>query len=271
MIACLENNKKYIGKSIDIKSRWGRHRWDLKNGSSCNPHLQSAWNLYGEDKFVFKVIEICLEEILSEKEDYYIDHYETLKPEFGYNILTTKILDRKIEERNAPRETTKDHRKNCKPVVSIYTETGDIQEHNNALEMSAYLNLNHSKALECLSTWAGLEAKMKRYTLNGYILIYKDNYTPEENYLERLNNIKRENRLQADAKRVKEKIVVERQPYRPIGKGIKAIKIEDESVTQHISVKGMCRDLNLVHTLVRKCLSEKFTNTQHRGYRFELL
>ena len=61
-IYCIENvvnNKKYIGQSIDIDSRWTGHRRELNKQEHNNNYLQSAWNKYGSDNFKFYVVKIC--------------------------------------------------------------------------------------------------------------------------------------------------------------------------------------------------------------------
>ena len=76
------NNKKYIGSSRNIYSRWYKHRANLRGGYHPNSYLQSAWNKYGEENFHFLILCRCPEESLLETEQNYID---SLKPE--YNIM----------------------------------------------------------------------------------------------------------------------------------------------------------------------------------------
>ncbi len=48
-------NRIYVGKSGEIRVRWGHHKRLLKRGKHANRHMQNLWNKYGEEAFVFKV------------------------------------------------------------------------------------------------------------------------------------------------------------------------------------------------------------------------
>lgn len=85
-VYCILNtitNKQYIGSTSEsFKIRFIHHKWSLKNNKHKNSHLQHAWNKYGEDVFIFKVIEE-VEDMILEREQYWIDQqdFESL-----YNI-----------------------------------------------------------------------------------------------------------------------------------------------------------------------------------------
>lgn len=49
----------YVGQSVNMPKRFKRHISDLKNQKHGNQHLQSSWNKYGGDVFVFKVVSEC--------------------------------------------------------------------------------------------------------------------------------------------------------------------------------------------------------------------
>lgn len=76
------NGHRYIGSSANIHTRWRSHRNRLRRGSHHSRHLQHAWDLYGEARFAFSVIEQCSQSSLILREQFYIS---TLRPE--YNIL----------------------------------------------------------------------------------------------------------------------------------------------------------------------------------------
>ena len=55
------NGKVYIGQVYATKGanrRWLEHRAALRKGNHYNPHLQSAWNKYGEVNFSFEILEV---------------------------------------------------------------------------------------------------------------------------------------------------------------------------------------------------------------------
>ena len=51
------NNKFYVGSTTNQKVRFRQHRKLLRGNRHHCKHLQAAWNLYGEDKFIFVVVE----------------------------------------------------------------------------------------------------------------------------------------------------------------------------------------------------------------------
>lgn len=80
------NLKVYIGQSINIINRWKDHVHALNRGDSRCTLLQRAWNKYKEENFSFEILELCTEDKLDEVEIKYIEMYDALNPEKGYNI-----------------------------------------------------------------------------------------------------------------------------------------------------------------------------------------
>jgi group I intron endonuclease len=83
----LKNNKWYIGSSKNIRLRLWDHRSTLRHNNHDNPHLQNAWNKYGEEYFDYYIIERCDEQITLEREQYYLD---LCKPQYNINTTTFK-------------------------------------------------------------------------------------------------------------------------------------------------------------------------------------
>lgn len=90
------NDKKYIGSSKDIYSRWVSHIRSLKNGEHHSYRLQREWDEFGQDNFVFSIIEECEIENRLVREQYYIDLYKSYNNLYGYNIA------RKVDEIEDP-------------------------------------------------------------------------------------------------------------------------------------------------------------------------
>ena len=70
----IKNNKILIDNSIDMESKWNRHKMELKFGNHRNRNFQKEWNEYGEENFVFEVLS---ELIKSEEEN--INYNKELK------------------------------------------------------------------------------------------------------------------------------------------------------------------------------------------------
>lgn len=85
-IVCLQNSKIYIGQSKHIELRWLEHKEELRKGTHQNKHLQNSWNKYGENCFVFSIIEECSENVLTEREQYWIDYYGGINSKHTYNF-----------------------------------------------------------------------------------------------------------------------------------------------------------------------------------------
>jgi group I intron endonuclease len=87
--------KFYIGSSVYCYHRIrSQHYVRLRAGIHTNPHLQSAWNLYGESSFDCFIIEECDQIKLLVREQAYLDHSGCTDPKVGYNI--NHLADRTV-------------------------------------------------------------------------------------------------------------------------------------------------------------------------------
>lgn len=67
VIRCIFEDKVYIGSSVDINRRWTEHRSKLNTQKHANKQLQEDWDCYGDESFIFEVIEETTELIKAEQ------------------------------------------------------------------------------------------------------------------------------------------------------------------------------------------------------------
>lgn len=67
-ISCSQENKVYIGSSVNITRRWMEHRRDLNKGIHHCSLLQEAWDAYGDESFSFDIVELCENIVLAEQQ-----------------------------------------------------------------------------------------------------------------------------------------------------------------------------------------------------------
>ena len=93
------NGKIYIGKTMrSIKQRWKEHLANIKKEECKNRPLYRAINKYGVENFSIEKIEECSDIILSDREKYWIEYYNSFKN--GYNATKggdgSPYIDRKL-------------------------------------------------------------------------------------------------------------------------------------------------------------------------------
>jgi group I intron endonuclease len=54
----LLNDHFYIGSAVNLKRRKSRHFSELRNKKHNNKRLQAAWDKYGEEAFIFEIVEL---------------------------------------------------------------------------------------------------------------------------------------------------------------------------------------------------------------------
>lgn len=67
------SSREYIGSAHNTHRRMLEHLSMLRRGAHANVIMQMGFNKYGEESFVFKVIELCEKDVLLDREQHYID------------------------------------------------------------------------------------------------------------------------------------------------------------------------------------------------------
>lgn len=95
-ITNLINGKIYIGESINCYERISKHKSKLRKGIHDNCHLQNSWNLYGENNFLFEVIEKCDKTDLLKREHFWCKELLSHNREYGFNIKPTSEINKHL-------------------------------------------------------------------------------------------------------------------------------------------------------------------------------
>jgi hypothetical protein len=84
----------YIGETTVGIYRWGKHKSNLRRQKHESPALQEDWNKYGEEAFVFEIIEELpcdtSRDLLLKKEEKYIKQYLN-EGKLLYNVKRSKL------------------------------------------------------------------------------------------------------------------------------------------------------------------------------------
>lgn len=81
----LVNGKVYVGSAVDLKHRWQLHIQQLRENRHHSIKLQRAFNKYGEDNFIFEVIELIEDKsTLLQREQFFMNKFNVVNE--GYNI-----------------------------------------------------------------------------------------------------------------------------------------------------------------------------------------
>jgi group I intron endonuclease len=92
-ITNLVNNKKYIGKSVNINQRISGHILGLNRKSKdSNRYLILSWHKYGRENFTYEILEEIeksrddFSNFMKDRELYWMDFYHTTDKKYGYNL-----------------------------------------------------------------------------------------------------------------------------------------------------------------------------------------
>ncbi len=160
------NNKFYIGSAVSIHARFRQHRRLLSQNQHFNTHLQAAWNKYGENNFMFEIIESVPKELLMKAEQYWIDLCSVNTSKIGYNkrlqastnlgIKASEQTRKKLSlahigHKRSPETQTKISATQSKPVCQI-DSTGKIIKTYSSLQEAVKATGVHSPGISmCLN------------------------------------------------------------------------------------------------------------------------
>lgn len=152
-ITNIVNNKKYIGRASQPYKRKNQHFSELKRNIHKNEYLQRSFNKYGLENFTFNIIEeLNSADLLNERECFWINEFNSMNPEKGYNLESGGRQSKKLSEStkikmsiNNPRnwKGKKYGAHNCSKTTYQYDLEGNfIKKWGSVTEASEYLNLD---------------------------------------------------------------------------------------------------------------------------------
>lgn len=176
-IYCIKNvlnNKIYVGQSVNIAERFREHKSHLSNNCHGNEYLQNAWNKYGENNFIFEILEKCSKEELDIKERYWIMYYNSNVRDYGYNYESGGHKNKKLSEETKVK-ISKNHCDVSGSNNPFYGKTHSAKSIDKFLNNPNYINRKH---LGEDSHFAKLSLEQATY-IKKYLKEHKTSYAEE--------------------------------------------------------------------------------------------
>ena len=163
----------YIGSSKHIYFRLREHLSKLRKNKHHSKHLQASFNKYGEESFLSGIIDICTEDKLIEKEEFWIS---VIKPTYNkvFKDLKRPASSYSLEIKKRISESVKKaHSKgllnsNRKPIIVYFKDGTFYKEFNSIKDTSLYTKTGESSIRRCLIG--------KHKQANGYQFFFKDKF-----------------------------------------------------------------------------------------------
>jgi hypothetical protein len=178
-ITCLANNKCYIGQSVAIKRRWNDHQKALARGTHYNSYLQNAYNKYGKDNFIYEILESCPREKLNEREQFYIQLFDSFKNGFNCDLGGSNISG---EANPMFGKSGLESPRHIDQVLQLDLFGNIIETYESANLAAKGVSGQAGHINDCLQSWkrhspsTANTASRERFTHKGYYWIYKQDY-----------------------------------------------------------------------------------------------
>lgn len=91
------DSRVYIGSAVDISRRFKEHLTKLKS-KHFNKKLDNFYKKYGKLSLSFDVLELCSKEQLIEREQYYLDKYNSVTNGFNISPTAGNVLGMKLSK-----------------------------------------------------------------------------------------------------------------------------------------------------------------------------
>lgn len=167
MIRNLVNGKVYIGKSNNIGLRLKGHRRVLNKDvcdSDTNNYLFRAWKKYGADQFEGILLEELNlnEELLNERELYWMGCFESLDSTKGYNLRSDSDSNCIVHELTREKISKR-----------LKKEWAEGKRSSHSTKLKSYWNNSQERKLEQSDVMRKNLTKYK-YLVDGQEMLYND-------------------------------------------------------------------------------------------------
>lgn len=180
-ITNLVNNKRYIGSTKRaFHTRKTRHLRLLKNNVHYNIHLQSSYNKYGVENFIFEILEICNLADVEIREAYYIKHFNSNLRTSGYN--KNNVTHYKFKYKVDPKYTLKKslYKKEKSTLNGLFNDERGLQKPINLYDFNGNF-IKKFNSLPELNKELGWAIGGISTTLSSRKLFYKNHIILFEN------------------------------------------------------------------------------------------
>lgn len=181
MIVNLKNGKRYVGSSVDIYNRIHEHVHNLNRNKAHNKHLQNSWNKYGQECFIYSILEYCDVSIRFEREQYYID---CIKPEYNLTLNVVANFGHSVTDSTKEKISKTLKQKYASGEITIYRQ-------NHAWKKTYIYNIKTYK-LEAVCDCAADAGKILRKNKDRHVIennLYRNRYIITYSELKNMNEL----------------------------------------------------------------------------------
>lgn len=157
-IFCMENEKTYIGRSVNLKIRAQRHFNSLRINKHINKHLQNSFNKYGESSFIFSIIEYLPRNnrVLNNREKYWIIQFDSKNQGFNYTKGGDGILGFKHTEETRKKISKNSTKHNKGKIFSKEIRKKMSRSHKGKIPYNKGISMKESQKVKISNTKKGI-------------------------------------------------------------------------------------------------------------------
>jgi group I intron endonuclease len=250
----LVDRKKYFGESCHIYRRLTNHIQELNNNSHCNDKLQNSWNKYGEENFIYFVVEYCKRDDLKHIECKYIESFGDLNPTLLFNLTKNSLTKFTHSEENK----TKLSQSKSNKIYLLKLADNNIVKVSTLKKYCKDNKLPYSILIK-----TDLENNYKRYFYDIKFSYILKSYDKDEVNVPDVSDIDSMNRLEYDRNIIAESLNVSSNTITSL--------IVDNFGNLHttLNITKFCENNGIDATILSRTFNSKLTseNYQYNGFK----